>query len=232
MKALSIRQPWAWLIAHGYKDIENRKWSTNYRGPLLIHAAKGLTKSEYKWVRLFVGLSIHKGEIPHIRLPEYEDLERGGFVGIATLTDSIISLKRTSVWHLPDQFGFKLENVKALPFTPYRGALSIFEVPHDICQQILGENYQEVYLAENPSTPYIANNFAGHKLAFETAPYDDLCGCVSTFLPAHLSEWRENPDRHRSMVKARLSNPNLPRSVCANCPICNGLGIKTKAVQS
>jgi hypothetical protein len=40
MKALSIRQPWAWLIITGHKDVENRSWTTTYRGPLLIHAAR------------------------------------------------------------------------------------------------------------------------------------------------------------------------------------------------
>ena len=39
MKALSIRQPWAWLILHGGKDIENRTWATKLRGRVLIHAA-------------------------------------------------------------------------------------------------------------------------------------------------------------------------------------------------
>jgi hypothetical protein len=39
MKALSIRQPWAWLIIAGIKDIENRRWATNHRGPILVHAA-------------------------------------------------------------------------------------------------------------------------------------------------------------------------------------------------
>lgn len=38
MKALTIRQPWASLIAHGVKTIETRSWSTKYRGPLAIHA--------------------------------------------------------------------------------------------------------------------------------------------------------------------------------------------------
>jgi hypothetical protein len=47
MKALSIRQPWAWLIVNGYKDIENRSWATKFRGPVLIHAAKGMTGAEY-----------------------------------------------------------------------------------------------------------------------------------------------------------------------------------------
>ena len=38
MKALSIKQPWASLIAHGIKDIENRTWKTNFRGRIYIHA--------------------------------------------------------------------------------------------------------------------------------------------------------------------------------------------------
>ncbi len=39
MKALSIKQPWAGLIAHGVKDIENRTWKTNFRGRFFIHAS-------------------------------------------------------------------------------------------------------------------------------------------------------------------------------------------------
>lgn len=39
MKALSIKQPWASLIAHGIKPIENRTWKTSYRGPIYIHAS-------------------------------------------------------------------------------------------------------------------------------------------------------------------------------------------------
>lgn len=39
MKALSIKQPWAALIAHGIKDIENRTWRTKFRGRIFIHAS-------------------------------------------------------------------------------------------------------------------------------------------------------------------------------------------------
>lgn len=39
MKALSIKQPWSSLIAHGIKNIENRTWKTNFRGKILIHAS-------------------------------------------------------------------------------------------------------------------------------------------------------------------------------------------------
>jgi activating signal cointegrator 1 len=42
MKALTLTQPWATLVAIGEKEIGTRSWATNYRGPLAIHAAKGL----------------------------------------------------------------------------------------------------------------------------------------------------------------------------------------------
>ena len=41
MKALTLTQPWASLVAIGAKRIETRSWSTPYRGLLAIHAAKG-----------------------------------------------------------------------------------------------------------------------------------------------------------------------------------------------
>ena len=40
MKCITVRQPWADLIASGAKRVENRTWRTHHRGPLLIHAAK------------------------------------------------------------------------------------------------------------------------------------------------------------------------------------------------
>ena len=40
MKAISLCQPWASLMALGAKKIETRSWATNYRGQLLIHASK------------------------------------------------------------------------------------------------------------------------------------------------------------------------------------------------
>lgn len=47
MKALSIRQPYAWLIVNGFKDIENRDWPTKFRGRVLIHAGATYPKREY-----------------------------------------------------------------------------------------------------------------------------------------------------------------------------------------
>jgi hypothetical protein len=44
MKALTLTQPWASLVALGKKKIETRSWRTPYRGALAIHAAKGFPK--------------------------------------------------------------------------------------------------------------------------------------------------------------------------------------------
>lgn len=41
MRAITVRQPWAWAIEAGHKTVENRTRGTNYRGPLAIHAGLG-----------------------------------------------------------------------------------------------------------------------------------------------------------------------------------------------
>ena len=46
LPALSVRQPWAWLIVSGLKDVENRPRRTHYRGSLLIHAGLSPSKGQ------------------------------------------------------------------------------------------------------------------------------------------------------------------------------------------
>lgn len=122
MKTLSIRQPWAWLILHAGKDVENRDWPTKVRGPILIHAAKGMTRAEY----LFAACDyedIKKPEDP--ALPSFEQLERGGIVGQVEITG--VCAESASPWFC-GKLGFLLANPKPLPFRPYRGMLGFFEV--------------------------------------------------------------------------------------------------------
>jgi len=125
MKALSIRQPWAWLIVHGGKDIENRDWPTRFRGRFLVHASKGMTRQEYADTRDFAeGLGV--------TIPAFEDLERGGIIGAVTLNDCVGS--SDSPWFFGD-YGFALESANALPFTPYKGQLGFFEFPNELVPQ-------------------------------------------------------------------------------------------------
>jgi len=55
MKVITLKQPWATLIAEGYKKYEFRSWKTNYRGEILIHAGKGIDKSS---MERFKGLNL------------------------------------------------------------------------------------------------------------------------------------------------------------------------------
>lgn len=126
MLALSIRQPWAWLILNAGKDIENRDWPTRVRGPVLIHASKGMTRGEYEDCREalrepYIGR-------PHVRLPPMNDLARGGIVGSVEIIDCVTH--SGSDWFF-GRYGFVLRDAKPLPFRPYRGALGFFEVADD-----------------------------------------------------------------------------------------------------
>jgi hypothetical protein len=118
--ALSIRQPWAWLILHAGKDIENRDWPTKYRGPFLIHASKGMTRDEYE-----NGVNTLEEIRPSLALPPFEDLPRGGIVGSAVLADCVRD--SDSPWFFGD-FGFVLRGATPLPFRQYKGALGFFRV--------------------------------------------------------------------------------------------------------
>lgn len=128
MKALSIRQPWAWLIANGHKDIENRSWPTRFRGPVLVHASKGMTNDEYEDVEELLWMD------PRIRdqkitLPDRKLIERGGIVGLVTITGCVSA--SSSPWFFGPQ-GFLLLNANPLPFIPFKGALGFFDVPDGV----------------------------------------------------------------------------------------------------
>lgn len=47
MKVLTLKQPWATLVAEGIKKYEFRTWKTNYRGKVLIHAGAGVEKKSW-----------------------------------------------------------------------------------------------------------------------------------------------------------------------------------------
>lgn len=125
MKAISIRQPWAWLIVNGHKDIENRTWRTTYRGPMLIRASKGMTRAEYDAAR-----QMAEGIDPLIIFPRFDALARGGIVGAAVITDC--TRASGSPWHMPDCWGFRLIWARDLPFVPLTGRLGFFDVPPEI----------------------------------------------------------------------------------------------------
>jgi hypothetical protein len=113
-KAISIRQPWAWLIVNGYKPIENRSRRTHLRGTILVHA--GANRSE------FVDLCNYVRKRHGVVVPE--DVEFGGVIGAVDLVDCMERSK--SPWHTRGYWGWVLENPRRLRFRPCKGALSQF----------------------------------------------------------------------------------------------------------
>lgn len=110
IRALSIRQPWAWLITNGPKDIENRSWFTKFRGPVLIHAGQRFDQDCYYYLSIM---------FPDLVIPTNPiDFECGGIVGQATITDCV--RLSDSPW-FSGPHGFLLVDRKPLPFRPCKG---------------------------------------------------------------------------------------------------------------
>lgn len=51
MKVITLKQPWASLVAYGYKKYEFRSWKLNYRGDIIIHAGLGIDKEAMDQVK-------------------------------------------------------------------------------------------------------------------------------------------------------------------------------------
>lgn len=125
MKAITIKQPFASLIAAGLKEYEFRTWKTKYRGEILIHAGKGVDKKAMK-------------KFKHLNL-EYPS---GCIIAKVTLSDCIkvddelrkelsernaeiySSIIKHTEW---EGYGFKLENIVKTEPIPAKGKLSIWE---------------------------------------------------------------------------------------------------------
>jgi ASCH domain len=125
--ALSIRQPWAWLIVNCHKDIENRDWSTVFRGRFLVHAGQTMTRPQYDDVITQLLLADVL-----VSVPPFETLrdQCGGFVGWSRVTDCV--REHPSKWKQPDGYGFVLRDSRPIPFVPWKGRLGWFNVPEGV----------------------------------------------------------------------------------------------------
>jgi activating signal cointegrator 1 len=151
---LSLWQPWASLIAIGAKRIETRHWSTNYRGPLAIHAAKRINKGEM--IELDCQKSFRNALSvlrPYDRAQMWDYLPFGAIVAVADLvacrpvesfgvgelheprnhlgeTGHVLSWEEFAFGdYSPGRFGWVLENVRIFDEPiPQRGAQGLFRV--------------------------------------------------------------------------------------------------------
>ena len=137
MLALSIRQPWASLILKAGKDIENRDWLIKYRGRILVHAAKGMTRAEHEDAIHFAVTAIRADPRnaggKQITLRElgfdFDALQRGGIIGSVEIADCVTD--SASPWFV-GRYGFVLRDPQPLPFVPLKGRLGFFDVPDSV----------------------------------------------------------------------------------------------------
>jgi hypothetical protein len=122
MKALSVMQPWATLIALGAKRIETRSWSTSYRGPLAIHASSRMSREAALSLRtppireaLAAG-GYHQGIGP---ASNPCGLPLGAVIAVVTLVD----VQRITLQHVPAEPERSLGD-----YTPGRCAWFIHDV--------------------------------------------------------------------------------------------------------
>jgi len=132
MKALTICQPWASAIMTGIKKVENRKWRTNYTGPLAIHA--GQSKEWYNWIEPDHPLC------PLLRpLQPWDKLPFGAILGVVELisADSIEDYNGDC----PFAFGpycWIIENPRQFKKPiPWRGRQVLWNVPDYVLERKL-----------------------------------------------------------------------------------------------
>jgi hypothetical protein len=98
VKTLTIKQPWASLIATGLKDVENRSWKTSYRGPLLIHAGAAYDKPGAR----------KAAEILDIHSDSLLDTPQSAIIAIVDIIDCVRNYP--SPWSCPEEYQWVLAN--------------------------------------------------------------------------------------------------------------------------
>lgn len=130
-RCLSIRQPWADVIAHGVKPIENRTWETRFRGRFLLHAGKTYDEEGALWIHDEADRLVGAAWGSRLQALVLAARHRtGGFIGAASLADCVTN--HDSPWFF-GPFGFVLKQARAFDLViPYRGQQGFFMVPESV----------------------------------------------------------------------------------------------------
>lgn len=126
LKVLTLRQPWATLVAEGIKKYEFRSWKTNYRGIVLIHAGTGIDKDDMKKYE-HMNLDFPSRRI--IAVVEIEDcLELD-----KDLNKKIISENNIAYGHkIRNGYAWKLKNIKKIDYDKeVNGQLGLWNIDLD-----------------------------------------------------------------------------------------------------
>ncbi len=152
MKALTLTQPWATLVATGAKKVESRSWGTHYRGLVAIHAAKHLPSLALRYCeQAFVQKALGWPRVIDSQSDRLKDLidslPKGSVIAIAELVDCRKVVDDYTDWHAtmggytkaplepevhfgdyePGRYAWRLANVSKFPDPiPAKGALSLW----------------------------------------------------------------------------------------------------------
>lgn len=138
MKVLTIRQPWTWAIARGHKSIENRSWTTPYRGPLVIHAASKWDDDwEYALCEIVDRIRKQGGELPSSLAADKPYSLPGRVVAVVDLVGICMRALEhrpcgCGVWAMSCQAHWRLENARPVDGPEVRGRLGLWDLAHDL----------------------------------------------------------------------------------------------------
>ena len=129
MKVLTIKHPWATLIAEGYKEYEFRTWNTKYRGELLIHAGKGIDKEAIKRFECY-NLEYPKGcIIAKVNMTDCVNVDEAIRNNLKHKNELVYRGIQDRNWH---GYGFKLENIKKIKPININGKLGFWNYEGDV----------------------------------------------------------------------------------------------------
>jgi hypothetical protein len=126
IKALSVARPWAQFIIGAGKSIENRSWSTSYRGALLIHASKRFDPSAKDFARDILGPAAVR---------QFVGEGACGFLGVVQLVGICNSRSgcECGPWAMEAGAHWRLQDPLSFPEPlPGKGTLGLFNPPAEV----------------------------------------------------------------------------------------------------
>lgn len=126
MKAISLWQPYASAIPLGFKRVETRHWTTNYRGELAIHAAK----KDDKILRAVTRQGGLPDDLPYGQVVAIVNLV--GVVPIELLKGAVMPMEEYFGDYNPGRFGWILHNIRPVKPFPFKGGQGFFNIPDEL----------------------------------------------------------------------------------------------------
>ena len=131
VKALTLRPPWAWAMIYGGKDVENRRWRTAYRGPLLIHAGKNADPDPEATSRLLWTMADPEA----FRQPRAAWQAREAIIGVVHLADVLTDSR--SPWATAGWYNWAFEFPAPIdPPIPCRGRPGLWVPPAAVAERL------------------------------------------------------------------------------------------------